>query len=138
MSFKSLLAPIYLCLIQREIVVPQGDVDIKRCPSKNYSNCDFLCELWASNACMALQPLCNCYLQEELSTKPSWIYPEEDPETCLSLPPGCWPWSSRSCLAGAEDGAVAMMHGPAQESCSPWREHGSPLSITKNKKNKKK
>lgn len=41
MSFKSLLAPIYLCLVRREIVVPQGDVDIKRCPSKNDLNCDF-------------------------------------------------------------------------------------------------
>lgn len=30
---------------------------------------------------MALQPLHNCYLQEGLSTKPSQIYSEEDPET---------------------------------------------------------
>lgn len=54
---------------------------------------------------MALQPLHNCYLQEGLSTMPSQIYSEEDPERCPSSPPGC--------QAGAEDQAMAVIHSPA-------------------------
>lgn len=41
MSFKSLLVPIYLWLFQKGIFVPQGEADIKRCPSKNDSNGDY-------------------------------------------------------------------------------------------------
>lgn len=41
MSFKSLLVPIYLWLFQKGIFVPQGEADIKRCPSKNDSNSDY-------------------------------------------------------------------------------------------------
>lgn len=94
MSFKSILAPIYLCLIRREIVVPQGDVDIKRCPSQNNTNCDF---------CVSCGPATH-----------AWLYSPGTTATCRKGFPQSPPrFTLRRTLKHAQASLQGAGHGPA-------------------------
>lgn len=98
MSFKSLLAPIYLCLIQREIVVPQGDVDIKRCPSKNNSNSDF---------CESCAP-----------TMHAWLYSPCTTATCRKGFPQCPPrFTLKKTL---KDAQAPLQAARLEQRIRPW------------------